>query len=209
MSSFNNEPKKGSAFRYWHYSNPSVEDYTLKTGGVVIEIGEGWEKNSKTGKYLTWENTGNPIRYWYIIMKNRKSGDEICWTFKPRTSVAAQACFSALDPMNKRPAGSVDLEELLGKIIEVSTQDGVYNGAHPRPFTVRIIGSDPNVPVRGMVDFESWCKKVGVGSNGQIVNTPLKPEPEPEIEPEPDENMVAQYNKYQQTDAYADEDLPF
>lgn len=139
---------KGGSSNNWNYSDNTKQNYSEVIGGTVVEIDNPQSINYATKKPETWPD-GNPKRNLrlYILQSNNV---EVCWTFAPR-SAAAQACLAALDPQDNRD--SVSIEELLGKLIMVQTQPGVYNQAHPRPWTVLIQGEGNIGAVRGLNDL--------------------------------------------------------
>lgn len=153
---------KGGSSTNWNYSNKDGQDYSTTLSGTVVEISnpQAIDFNSRKPKF--WPD-GNPMRNLRVTVKE-PSGRERAWVFTPK-SVAAEACLSALDPDGSRP--QVNIADLLGKLITISTKDGVYNAKNPRPWDVHINGVGDAGSVRGIVDLSAEAKSVPA------------PEPEP------------------------------
>ena len=132
----------------WNYADSSKPHYSLRLNGTVIEIANPQKINFVTKQPETWPD-GNPKRNLRLTLVDA-GGVEWTWTFAPR-SIAANACLVALDPSGTRP--QVSIEELLGKLIDIRTEEGVYNQQHPRPWQVQVIGDGQVNLVRGLKDL--------------------------------------------------------
>jgi len=139
---------KGGSSNSWNYSDKNKEGYMESITGTVIEISNPQVRNYQTKQPEFWPD-GNPKRQLCVIVKGQ-SGKELAWYFSPR-SKAADACLYALDPNGMKPR--VSIEEMLGKMVTISTQPGVYNNQNPRPWNVVIVGDGDTASVRGMVDL--------------------------------------------------------
>lgn len=139
---------KGGSSNSWNYSDPNKEGYMESITGTVVEISNPQVRNFQTKQPEFWPD-GNPKRQLCVIVKGQ-SGKELAWYFSPR-SKAADACLYALDPNGMKPR--VSIEEMLGKMVTISTQPGVYNNQNPRPWNVVIVGDGDTASVRGMVDL--------------------------------------------------------
>lgn len=183
---------KGGASNGWNYSDKNKPGYMNSITGTVVEISNPQALNFSTKQPEFWKD-GNPKRNLCVTIKGQ-SGRELNWTFAPRGH-GSQACLTALDPQGIRPA--VNIEELLGKMITVTTQEGVYNAQNPRPWHVQILGQGDVASVRGIVDLEK----------PQAQQPMAQPQPQPQSQPPmPQAQPVPQ--QYPDT-AYADEDIPF
>lgn len=131
----------------WNYSNPNNPGYSLQLGGTVVEISNPQKINYATKQPEFWPD-GNPKRNLRVTVLD-STGQEWGWTFAPK-SAAAKACLDALDPTGRRP---VNITELLGKLVNISTKDGIYNQQHPREWAVEVIGEGQANMVRGLVDL--------------------------------------------------------
>lgn len=140
---------KGSS-NGWNYSDKTKAGYAPTIEGTVVEISnpQAIDYVSKQPKF--WPD-GNPIRNLRVTLKGR-SGRELSWVFSPK-SLSAEACLKALDPAGSRDY--VSIEELLGKFVRISTEEGVYNQAHPRPWEVTVLGDGDIAAVRGLVDLST------------------------------------------------------
>ena len=139
---------KGGSSNSWNYSDKNKEGYMESITGTVIEISNPQVCYYQTKQPEFWPD-GNPKRQLCVIVKGQ-SGKELAWYFSPR-SKAADACLYALDPNGMKPR--VSIEEMLGKMVTISTQPGVYNNQNPRPWNVVIVGDGDMASVRGMVDL--------------------------------------------------------
>lgn len=170
---------KGSNSNSWNYADSSKPGYSTRLIGTVIEISNPQKINYVTKQPETWPD-GNPKRNLKLTLVD-SVGQETTWTFAPR-SAAATACLNALDPKDDR--ARVSIEELLGKMIVVSTQEGVYNQAHPRPWNVQVQGDGQVNAVRGIRDLSQ---------------TAAQPQEQPQPAPQPAYEPPAMY----------DADIPF
>lgn len=146
MSVFDLRGNSGS--NNWNYSNANNPHYSLRMNGTVVEISNPQSINYATKQPETWPD-GNPKRNLRLTFADA-GGQEWNWTFAPR-SVAARAILEALDPQNTgRP---VSIEEILGKLVDVTTIEGVFNQQHPRPWNVKVLGEGQVNLVRGLRDL--------------------------------------------------------
>lgn len=132
----------------WNYSDNAKAGYSEMIEGTCIEISNPQALDFNTKQPAFWPD-GNPKRNLQVVLL-AKTGQEISWTFSPK-SAAANACLASLDPNNNRE--QVSLDELLGKFVRVQTQAGVYNARNPRPWWVTIIGDGEASAVRGCKDL--------------------------------------------------------
>lgn len=179
---------KGGSSNAWNYSDKTKQGYSTLITGTVVEISNPQKLNFQTKQPETWPD-GNPVRNLRIVLKGQ-SGREASWTFAPK-SKAADACLIALDPQGDRPA--VSIEELLGKMVTISTVEGVYNAQNPRPWTVTIQGLGDQAAVRGLKDL-----------SGATLQAQPAPQPQPQMTPQ----QFVQGFQQEQPELYA-EDIPF
>lgn len=159
--------KGGAGSNAWNYADKTKANFATSLTGTVVEISNPQALDFATKQPKTWPD-GNPVRNLRIVIKGQ-SGQERSWTFAPK-SKAAEACLLALDPQGDRPA--VSMEELLGRLITVSTADGVYNAQNPRPWTVSIQGMGDTTAVRGLKDLSGMAQAQPVQPVQQPTMTP-------------------------------------
>ena len=142
--------KGGSSGNNWNYSDKGKEGYSEYIDGTVIELSNPQSINYATKQPEVWKD-GNPKRNFRVILFTT-DGSEKAFTFSPK-SKAAEAFLTALDPDGTK--AHVSLEEVLGKMVRIQTQDGVYNQAHPRPWWVTVYGDGDVNKVRGVIDLSA------------------------------------------------------
>ena len=180
---------KGGASNAWNYSDKTKPGYATSITGTVVEISNPQALDYQTKQPKVWPD-GNPVRNLRVVIKGQ-SGREASWTFAPK-SKAADACLIALDPQGDRPA--VSIEELIGKLVTISTAEGVYNAQNPRPWNVAIQGLGDQASVRGLKDL-----------SGATLQAQPAPQPQPQAQPQmTPQQFVQGFN----TELYA-EDIPF
>lgn len=202
---------KGGNGNNWNYSDNTKANYSEMLEGTVVEISNPQSINYATKQPETWPD-GNPKRNLRLILKTQAG--ELSWTFAPR-SAAATACLAALDPQNNRDA--VSIEEMLGKMIRIQTQGGVYNQAHPRPWWVTLLGDGDASAVRGLVDLSKMAGQQTAPAPAQVAAPQPAPAPVAQAM-----NQAAQAMGFQQppqampaqvtndpTGGYYDADIPF
>lgn len=155
---------KGGSTSVWNYSNKNNENYSNTLGGTVVEISNPQARDFSTKQPKFWPD-GNPMRNLRVVVK-LPTGGEKAWIFAPK-SAAAEACLAALDPDGSKP--SVNIEELIGKMVTISTKEGVYNAQNPRPWNVAINGEGDKTAVRGLIDLSQQAQPAPA------------PAPEPEL----------------------------
>lgn len=216
MSVFDLKGSSGSG-NNWNYSDQSKQGYMDMLQGTVVEISAPQSINFSTKRPEVWPD-GNPKLNLCVTIKGQ-SGRELNWIFAPK-SKAADACLAALDPQGTRER--VSIEELLGKMVQVRTQPGVYNSQNPRPWWVSILGDGDVQSVRGMVDSsapqaqqqapqaqqqpapqiqqaqQQAAQALGYAPQPQ---QPMQPQPAPQVEQVP-------YGQ-DPTGGYYDNDIPF
>ena len=138
----------GSDSNVWNYSDNSKANYTEFIQGTCVEISNPQARDFNTGKPAFWDD-GNPKRNLKVTLL-QNDGAEISWIFSPKSD-AADACKAALDPNDTR--AKVNIEELLGKMLTISTEPGSYNARNHRPWTVVVHGDGQINMVRGINDF--------------------------------------------------------
>lgn len=151
MSVFDLKGNSGS--NNWNYTDNTKQNYSTMLMGTVVEISNPQSINYGTKKPEFWPD-GNPKRNLRLTVMDA-AGVEFNWTFAPR-SAAATACLNALDPQGNRER--VSIEEMLGKMVVIQTRDGVYNQAHPRPWSVQVQGDGNVAAVRGLKDLSQQAQ---------------------------------------------------
>lgn len=156
MGVFDMNPQGSS--NYWNYSAADKDNYMTSITGTVVEIIRKQGTDYATKQPKVWKD-GSPRAVFQVVVKGQ-SGRELSWVFEMFTknretnqrvfTKPAQAIADALDPDGK---GNPSLEDLLGMMVTISTQEGVYNQTHPRPFHVQILGQGDVQSVRGATDL--------------------------------------------------------
>lgn len=167
--------KGGGSGNNWNYSDPNKQGFMEMIEGTIVEISNPQSINFGTKKPEFWDD-GNPKRNLCVIVKGR-SGQELNWIFAPKSN-AANACLAALDPQGDRP--QVSIEELLGKMVRIQTQTGVYNSQNPRPWWVTILGDGDIQSVRGIKDL----------SQGQPMQQLLVPQQQRQVQAPPTQQQA-------------------
>ena len=152
--------KPASSGQYWNYSNESKDGYMPSITGTVVEVIRKQGTDYATRQPKTWPD-GSPRAVFQLNILG-KSGRELGWVFEMFTkdrstgqrvfTKPAQAIADALDPEGD---AMPSLEDLLGREVTISTEPGVYNQTHPRPFKVVINGMGDQSKVRGAKDLLS------------------------------------------------------
>lgn len=168
---------QGGSGNFWNYSDQSKENYHESITGLVVEVSNPVAHKFGTNEVDKFED-GNVKRNFCMTIRGQ-SGQELQWIFRPgRTSAAVQAIIAALDPQNT--GKQVNIGELCGKVVTVSTKAGAYNAMKPRPWKVELVsGLQIDGQVRGIVDLS-------------------KPQPPATFEVQPEDDGV-----------YGTEDIPF
>ena len=127
-----------SSSNAWNYTDNTKDDFSSSIIGEVIAIEEVQAINFQTKQPEFWQS-GNPklVMRWTLLTS---TGEEKTWTFnwKATSRVAASAIEQAFGP-NPEP------NAILGKVIQIETQDGNFGANNPRPFRIQIIqDGDPN-----------------------------------------------------------------
>lgn len=119
MSIFN--IKKSTA---WNYCNPEKLNYSNVLQGAVVGIDNPQAYEYKTGKKMYWDN-GTPKRNIRLFVDTGNGEQSI--TFAPKS-----ALFNAF-------AAYIDsFEDLIGRHVCITTEDGTYWRDNPRPWTVTV-----------------------------------------------------------------------
>ena len=180
MSELRNTPLLGSESKGWNFSNPDKENYMTVIEGTVVEWTHPVRKIWGTQQDDCWPN-GDPKRDWSFFIRGR-SGRELIWRFKPgsdkKPTVARRAIAAGL-----QAAGGNRIEDIIGKFVRISTEEGKYGLGNPRPWTVEILGEGELDKVRGVQypdeklprDVQAQVNQAGaaaalkaVGSNAEV-----------------------------------------
>lgn len=143
---------------YWNYSGSDKPNYMTSITGTVVEVIRKQGTDYATKQPKVWKD-GSPRAVFQLMVKGA-SGRELGWVFEMFTknretgqrvlTKPAQAIADALDPNG---GGTPSLEDLLGLNVTISTEEGVYNQTHPRPFHMVINGPGDMESVRGATDL--------------------------------------------------------
>ena len=128
----------------WNYSNPNEPGFSPTLAGTLVEVIVKQSRNFHTKQLEYWDD-GNPkIGYQFIIKDS--NGNEWPWTFD-RGGVAYKAVVEAI-----HATGYSSIEDLGGKMLEISTSGLVtVDGRPTRQWTFTILG-DGSYPYRGSKD---------------------------------------------------------
>lgn len=140
----------GGSSNAWNYSDNSKDNYSEQLSGTVVEIRHVQALNFSTKQPEFWPD-GNPkTNFRFMVLDT--AGNEFAWTISTASkSNAMVAVMDAIDP-NRQPGKQVDISQLLGKMVTITTQAGSYNSQRPRPWWVQIHGDGDVSKVRGCVD---------------------------------------------------------
>jgi hypothetical protein len=158
MGMFAMEGSSGSRRKYWNYSNQEKDDFKLSLKGTVVEVLRKQGRDFMTGEPKTWPN-GDPKPVYQIAVK-QANGEELNFCFDLRTynrktkerpfTQAAGAIFNALKEQGYEHP---ELDDLLGKEIQISTQVGNWSFGNHRRFGCQVFGEGDVSAVRGVQDL--------------------------------------------------------
>ena len=163
----------GPTARYWNFTKPEKEGYTLTIEGTVVEIIREIKRDFMTKELLYWKDSGRPQLQWKFLLL-QPDGEEVIWKFDDKLSGAGvKACINAL---SNGQGGKVVFDRFLGKYIRVSTGNGKYGLGNARPFGVEILRDGDAGAVRGCHDYSRET---------QQPQAQPQPQPQPAYQPQP------------------------
>lgn len=163
----------GPTARYWNFTKPEKEGYTLTIEGTVVEIIREIKRDFMTKELLYWKDSGRPQLQWKFLLL-QPDGEEVIWKFDDKLSGAGvKACINAL---SNGQGGKVVFDRFLGKYIRVSTGNGKYGLGNARPYGVEILRDGDAGAVRGCHDYSRET---------QQPQAQPQPQPQPAYQPQP------------------------
>lgn len=139
----------------WNYSNPNKPNYSQSIVGTVVAIQQvqarEYTGNGQPGAPKFWKDSGRPIMNIRIALATQ-NGDLVSFTFMPATNKQKEGDYGVHMKL-WHLTGDTDMSNLIGKTIEISTQEpGVnpntgqpmrYGSGNPRPFDAKIVDAGP------------------------------------------------------------------
>lgn len=164
----------GPTARYWNFTKPEKEGYTLTIEGTVVEIIREIKRDFMTKELLYWKDSGRPQLQWKFLLL-QPDGEEVIWKFDDKLSgTGVKACINAL---SNGQGGKVVFDRFLGKYIRVSTGSGQYGLGNARPYGVEILREGDAGAVRGCHDYSKEPQ--------QQAPAQPQPQPQPVCQPQP------------------------
>ena len=140
----------GPTARYWNFTKPEKEGYTLTIEGTVVEIIREIKRDYMTKELEYYKDSGRPKLQWKFFLL-QPDGEEVIWKFDNKMSgTGERACVGAL---TNGQGGRCSFDRFIGKYIRVSTGNGNYGLGNPRPYGVEILRDGDAGAVRGCHDY--------------------------------------------------------
>lgn len=170
---------------WWNYSDQNKPGYSPVLEGTVVKMFAQPHLNYVTKQPETWPN-GEP-KYNIAVTIQDTNNNQFNWSFKPnKNSGAGHAICEALESV-----GLSTVRELYGMYIRVTTQDGNYNQAHPRPWKVEVLGQG-KAQLLGIEDENSVQVKKPQPSTQPAPQVQQQAAPAPAPAPAPQESRLDQ-----------------
>lgn len=203
----------GGSSNSWNYSDNTKDNYSEQLGGQVVEIRYVQALDFQTKQPKFWPD-GNPQTNFRIIVLS--GGHEFAWTISTAAkSAAIQAIGTAL---GVQPGNKINVGDLLGKNVVITTKPGSYNSNRPRPWWVQIQGDGDPAMVRGLVNElqeraaqmrQAQANQYQQQQQGAAMAAAAMQPPAPAPAPAPAPVQQVAAGVPVPADAYATEDIPF
>ena len=181
----------------WNYSKPQDsngnprDDYSTELVGTVrnFQFVQGIVYMSNPPQPQTWPD-GNPK---FNIRMNLidPNGKLKCFTFTPAGKRAIRGEKKSIHLDLFALAGGVDIDNLKGKTIRITTQPGQYGSGSPRPFNVELLPNvgpfEPSEPISAEYDVAEVLQNQGA-SGGRVA--PQQPYAQPMYQQQPQQAYV-------------------
>lgn len=169
-------PTSNDSFN-WNYSRPNDPGYSTEIIGTVLALQETQAMNFGAGGKPTtpkfWDN-GNPMMMIRVLLCGASGGFRSL-TFQPASKAAKAGTKRSLHLDMFKLAGGVNLSDIIGKTIKISTVEGHYGLGNPRPWEVAMVTDQgpftPTDPIPEMFTVPKLLADQAV-SGGQIVSAP-------------------------------------
>jgi len=150
----------GGGSNAWNYSDDSKDNYSQQLAGTVVEIAYVQARDFQTKQPVFWDD-GNPKCNFRITVADANCNEFAWFISSSSKSPAMVAVLDAINP-NRKPGESVDITQILGKMVVIATKPGSYNSQRPRPWWFQIHGDGDASLVRGCVDEVHKAKPASV-----------------------------------------------
>lgn len=170
----------------WNYSNPNKEGYSTQLVGTVLAIQEiqkrGYTMNGQPGAPEFWPD-GNPKMNIRIALATPE-GELKAFTFQPAGRQARMGQKKSVHMDLFHLTGDTDMNNLIGKTICITTQEGRYGQGNPRPWNVQLVEMGPfEAPLPS--EFKVPQLLANSAASGGQVNAPqhqqqYQPQPQPQ-----------------------------
>lgn len=176
----------------WNYNKPDKPGYTETIVGTVVAMQEVQNREynpygNGPGAPSFWDPPTNsrPKMNIRILLVNQM-GDLVSFTFQPAGKEARAGKKRSVHMDLYHLTGDTDMQNLIGKTIKISTQQGNWGLGNPRPFDVSLTEDGPfvtnkEIPAEYLNPFLLCDQAV---SGGQI-NTGVAPQNIQPVQPQP------------------------